>query len=235
MELPVRLSMADWDIPEAAREALRIIRQAVETPLAVAVFAADLLLILLHGGVVSGWLAADERLFRINFDGGVAESFGYAKLVASAALVFYLSARRRLYPVMPMALAIVYLCLDDAFRLHERMGEVLVPAHDNAGEALYMMAVGGVIVAMAAVGYMRSHHIGRVLILAVLVPILLLGAFGTGVDALQELVVRFMPASDEHWKLLEDGGEMVSMSLLLLTSVWLVRTGSPFPAGKGAR
>lgn len=230
MDNLVRRGIARWDLPGDVREAVRIIRHAVGTRLALAVFSVDLLFILLHVAAVNGLIGGDERLFRVDHERSLSEWFGYAKLFASSVLAFYLSASRKHYQLMPMALVIFYLCLDDALRLHERMGEVLVPAHDNAGEALFMMIVGGATVMMAAIGYVLSERFGRIQMISVLLPILLLGVFAIVIDALHEFVIRFVPTSDELLGLLEDGGELVSMSVLLLTCVWLVGIGAPYPS-----
>jgi hypothetical protein len=224
----VRRRIARWDFPGDVRKAVRIVGHAVGTRLALAVFLVDLLFILLHVAAVNGLIGGDERLFRVDHERSLSEWFGYAKLFASSVLVFYLSASRRHYQLMPLALAIFYLGLDDALRLHERMGEVLVPAHDNAGEALFMLIVGGATVMMAVIGYMLSERLRRIQIISVLLPILLLGVFAIVIDAFHEFVIRFVPASDGLMGLLEDGGELVSMSVLLLTCVWLAGIGAPY-------
>jgi hypothetical protein len=226
----VRRSIARWDVRGDVTDAVRIIWQALGTRLALAVFSVDLLFILLHLAAVNGLIGGDERLFQVDKDRNLSEWFEYAKLFASSVLVFRLSVNRKHYQLMPMALVIFYLCLDDALRLHEFMGEVLVPAHDNAGEVLFMMIVGGATVTVAAIGYVLSERLGRIQIISVLLPILLLGAFGTVIDALHEVMIRFVPTSDELMGLLEDGGELVSISVLLLTCAWLAGMSAPYPS-----
>lgn len=226
----VRRMMMEWDLTGDVRESLRMIWRSLGTRVALAVFLADLFLILLHIAAVNGLTGGNERLFRVDKDGSLSEWFEYAQLLLSSVLVFHLSAHRKHYALMPMALLLFYFCLDNAFRLHERMGEILIPAHDNAGEALFTMMVGGATVTMAAIGYMLSERPARIQIISLLLPILLLGAFGNLVDALHELIIRFGLSSGELMGLLEDGGELVSISILLLTCVRLASPGAaPLP------
>lgn len=221
----VRRMVARWDFPREIGEAVGIIWHGLGTKLALAIFLADLFFILLHVAAVNGVIGGNERLFRVDKDRSLSEWFEYAKLFVSFLLIFYLSVSRKFYQIMPMALVIFYLCLDDSLRLHEYMGDVLVPAHDNVGQALFTMMVGAATVVMAAIGCMLSQRPGRIQIISVLLPILLLGGFGSIVDAFHEVMMRFVPRADNLIGFIEDGGELVSMSVLLLTCVRLADLG----------
>ena len=223
----IRWLVTRWDFPGEVREALDIIWRALSTRLALAIFLANLFFILLHIAAVNGIVGGNDRPFRVDKDRSLSEYFEYACLLMSSALIFHLSIRRKIYQIMPMALVILYLFLDDYMRIHEYMGDILVPAHDNAGQALFTMLVGGATLALAATGCMLSQRFVRVQIIAVLLPILLLGVFGSIVDAFHEFMIRFVPASDNVIGFVEDGGELVSISILLLTCVRLARTGAP--------
>lgn len=222
----IRRVVAKWDFPSEIGEALGIIWRGLGTRLALAIFLADLFFLLLHLAAVNGLVGGNERLFRVDKDRSLSEWFEYAKLFASSVLIFYLSTSRKFYQIMPMALVIFYLCLDDSLRLHEYMGDVLVPAHDNAGQALFTMMVGSATVIVAVIGCMLSQRLGRIQIISVLLPILLLGGFGSIVDAFHEVMMRFVPGADNLIGFVEDGGELVSMSVLLLTCVRLADLGA---------
>lgn len=179
--------------------------------------------------------------FDLTRDGGHPEVFQYLKALTIAAVLAALAWRHRSATFGVWALVFLYLALDDALSIHERGGArlagalALSPAWGlraiDLGE-LIVLAATACAVALAVAALMLRGRAGlRRVSRDLLVLLALLAAFGVGVDALHAI------AMGHGWLglgMVEDGGEMLVMSLIVAHVLWRARTGVPvFQAARG--
>ncbi len=136
-----------------------------------------------------------------------------------------------------LSLAVIFagLFFDDAFELHEYLGRVLahalsVPEFGNLidqdrGEPIAWAAIGSVYLGILLFGMYRSSAFAREIALLFVKLFLLLAFFGIVTDFIHAFVKR-IPGVNTHalsfgLGLIEDGGEMVVGSLMLVAAVLL--------------
>ena len=188
--------------------------------------AGDLLLIGLHLLHIYSRYFSDigvsSYFFSITIDGGLGEIYQYLKMGLIVLLLVGVSVRRGKLSYLSWAVLFVYLLLDDSLLLHERLGEVvasrmrftpvLTLRAQDLGELTVVGSVGLLFAGLLTLAWWRGdpefRRVSRDL--ALLVGLLVL--FGVGVDMLHGLsdVLALMAAR----ALVEDGGEMVAMSLI---------------------
>lgn len=161
--------------------------------------------------------------FSLNRDHGYAEIVQYILVViAAVALVTVAHARRQMAYVFLSAI-MAYLFADDVFCIHEQVGEFLAlnyplmtpfdiePAH--TGEALYLGAVASVFLIFLIVLFAKARSKTRIDIAAFSALLILAGAFGI-VGDVAHAAIGNKPAA-----MIEDGGELISVTLLSIFSV----------------
>ena len=204
--------------------------------LALAVFAAL--------AVVDVWLVQEQlrvhaeessseltREWLLTTDGGVPERFGYAKLGAGAMLLVLVAAVRRRWLFAAWAAVLALALVDDSMQVHETAGGrlaerwalpegVLGLRAQDLGE----MAVWGLLAVLpllvAAVLHWRSDRRTRRAGTAVAAVVALFAFCGIVLDQL-----HVIGASGPHAQLLtvlEDGGELVALSLVVALGVALL-------------
>lgn len=157
-------------------------------------------------------------------EGGYAENWQYAKALLASAFLFgawMRSKRGAIYAAWAFLFA--FAALDDGLALHERSGAWLAIALDlprlgalqphDFGELLFAVTVGTLLLAgiIAAARWSAHHHRARGWLL--LFPIVGLAGCGIGFDMLHSAIGYSLPASYLILTLLEDGGELLFMSL----------------------
>lgn len=206
-----------------ARMRARIAAQ-LSMPLLVALVLADLAFM----AVSVGHLAAGARTgpWVLETDGGHAEQFGYAQQAAVAVLLVAVAlvTRRGVF----VAWGSLYACAlaDDSLRLHERKGAWLadrIDEHfwfpdgllglraDDLGEILVWGLLAAVPLGAAVLLHRRSDPWTRRASLAIASLLALYIFFGGVVDQFHVLVMN-TPIGDAVGTL-EDGGEMIALSL----------------------
>ncbi len=163
--------------------------------------------------------------WHIGRDRSYAEMLGYLKMTC---IVFVLiSIRGKWQRPIYLALILIFTValLDDALRLHERLGDVMVDAfalHSFAGrmsphfgELIVWMILGVFLVAAAGAAFVRSpredRHNGLLLMGAFAVLVL----FAVVVDLMHAVVTNKLgfPGADLLFTVIEDGGEQVVLTL----------------------
>ena len=199
----------------------------------------DLILIGLHF-VLTGMSSHDDAPVsadwgRIDRDGSVSEIVEYAKLALSGCILFRICTLDRRQVFMPVAVVIFFLLADNAFGLHEHLALSLYPGHQNSGEFLFMGLAGLGFLGATAAGWLKATGAERIEMLAIGMAVGLLGMFAAGVDAVHVVAIRPYPLLDRPLALLEDGGELVALSVLLAACLHILmahRKGGPrFAAG----
>lgn len=242
----------------AAEEGRRLAGTGIFAGLLAVLLAADGLLILLHilhslhdMRVIgdAGRMVADRR-FLVSEDLGYGEVFGYLKsfAVAVALVACYLRARAPVFAALAFTFAVVV--LDDSLRIHEFFGHLteealaLRPAFglraQDLGELMVWSALGAVVAAALAVGFRRSGREARTLASVFLGLIALLVFFAVGIDMLQIALGGAFRGAHRVWTVIEEGGEMATLSLTCACAVAAAATlpgkadGAPQRVSTGA-
>jgi len=158
-------------------------------------------------------------------DRGYAEFFQYTKLYWLVLLTGLLALRERVPVHAGWLVVFAYVLADDAFSLHERGGThvaatlglrpVLGLRAQALGELVIMAVAGSATLGLLALGYWRSDRPGRVFTHGLARLLMALAFFAVGVDAIHEAVRRTF--ADAVFEVLEDGGEMIVVSLMTWT------------------
>ena len=179
------------------------------------------------------WL--QDRRFNMNFERSYGEFFEYSKalLAAGLAMLTYFRLRQAIYIATACVLLIVL--LDNALAGHENGGRFLsvalgLPAvgtggaHET-GELVFFLIEGVCILALFTVGLVRSEasHLGIGLVYVILVG--LLGSLAVGLDALDSMLFGSAFFVQQVGIIIEDGGELVILTLLLGANFITARNG----------
>jgi hypothetical protein len=201
------------------------LRQLLSGPQAILLcllLATDLLFIFFHCLQLAIDYPHDEN-FRLNWARGYPENFQYIKFLWGSGLLFWIFICRRRLPYLLLSGVLAYLLLDDANEIHEIIGEQLVMAYPNTGfwgidpqdvtEFLTMLALGSFMLLLLALSWFLSRLPGRRDVIPIVVLILCIGFFAVVVD-FAHAIVGNNPMLDELFRIIEEGGEMISSTLL---------------------
>jgi hypothetical protein len=193
----------------------------------------DTLLITIHFFVATSpkeadWWWADT--LRIDRDRSLGEWVEAAKLVA-AILLLILHARhhqRSSYPKVAALLA--FLAIDNIFEVHETLAP-FAPGSQVLGEFVVGSAICLVIAALAWFTYRRAEPCEQNALLAIGLVLALFGFISVGLDLLHEMTLPLGLPVYAAFAVIEDGGELVTLSLLLVLVVHLTRSVNALPGG----
>jgi hypothetical protein len=182
---------------------------------------ADATFLLLHILYVSTtWLPTSY--FSLSRDRGYAEFFQYTKELWIAALFLLLGVRQRKALYLVFSVIFFYLMLDDSLALHENLGARLAerllfqPAYGlravDYGELLVYALFGGVFFFTILITFALSDPTARMVGRTVLFLLVLFSGFSVVLDMLE--IMTKIPWVSEIFKILEESGEMVVMSLI---------------------
>jgi hypothetical protein len=182
--------------------------------------AADLVFIVLH--VLHMYTPfADNLSFSLEEDRGYGEVFQYVKFFWICLMLTLAFRHSRQLVYCAWALLFSYLLLDDALLIHEKLGVYLAEALEiepmlglrpqDFGELMVSAAAGSVLLSLIALAYLRSGNEAKSFSIAMAALFGILVFFGVGVDMLHS-ALRDMPGGS-LLGLLEDGGELVAVSL----------------------
>lgn len=167
-------------------------------------------------------LGFSSSAFSVTRDGGLGETYQYLKMFWIVLLLAGVSVRTGRLSYLSWSLLFLYLLLDDSLQLHERLGSVVASRLGYAtafhlrpqdfGELTAVGSVGLLFAGLLALTWWRGDSEFRRTSrnLALLVGVVVL--FGVGVDMLHSMADS--PALTAALALLEDGGEMVSISFV---------------------
>lgn len=198
--------------------------------------------ILAHGGrFVAVFLGASREFFliehfdllRVDRDGSLAEWFMYLQTAVCVALLsgIYYRTRQPIYAAWSLVFA--FAVADDAFLIHERLGNALattfgLPALPglravDSGELLIWAAAGILLLGALAWGFARSSHSARTASGALAIAFAVLAFFAVAFDMLHVVLVD--PGTPVYliFAVIEDGGEMLAIGLALTIALVLYR------------
>ncbi len=171
--------------------------------------------------------------FSLSKDRGYAEVFQYVQEYWTVLLLLAMAVRSRRIVYGAWAVPVGYLLFDDAFQLHEKGGEIAVrrfgfhPAlglrAQDFGEMSVFATVGPILLVVVVLAYVVSGREGRCVARRLALLLGLAVFFGTVVDIVGMALAPRHPLAE----MIEDGGEMVAVSLLTWHVLDLWRAG-PF-------
>ena len=187
----------------------------------------DLTFIIIHIFAINFDLSC---LFYIDCESGYGEVFQYTKYYWVVLLLIIMAKKKANLIYIAWAILFTYLLLDDSLRIHENVGGYLVNYYHIQSNLLDLRAqdIGEVIVsALSSLllflfigwGYLVSDKATKRISKHLFILVLFLAFFGVFVDtAVMFAYKSFSFWVDQFWGLIEDGGEMLAMSII----VWYV-------------
>jgi len=190
--------------------------------LLVLLLSADLIFILIH--IVYMNHIISNSLYAVDRDLGYAEIYQYIKEFWIILLLLFATIKRKHLTYFAWSLLFMYLLMDDSMRFHEIAGGYLVYHFDiqpmfnlraqDFGELGVSAMFGFLLFALIGVAYLFSGRTAKQISKHLFILIMLLAFFGIVVDMLHAAI----PWGKSIWGLVEDGGEMLIMSII----VWYV-------------
>lgn len=200
----------------------------------------DVLLVALFAVFKLGWV--QDPMASLGLDGGYAEVVQYLKTLWVGLCAGWLTWRTREPVFAALAALFAGLLVDDAGRLHEVWGARLADALAlpsvaglrpvDLGETLFLALWVGPVFLFGVAAYRRSAPPARATARWALGALAVLAAFGVGADALHQSATALVDVDglDGALTLLEEGGELVTMSVLVAGAVACVLGR---PGGRG--
>lgn len=162
-------------------------------------------------------------VFSIIYDGGLGEYFQYIKEIWIVVVFILILRQTRLKIYFGWAVLFLYLFLDDFFRIHEKFGEVFANRFgglsfgpfraQDIGELLVLSVVGVLLLLILIIGFrsLTAIHRSRNINLGALLVVLV--GFGVVLDVGSSIFDWYELKMALH--LVEDGGEMIVVSVIL--------------------
>lgn len=179
----------------------------------------------------------NNPLLNIEKDAGYSEIYQYLKYFWGSLLFFVIAVKTRTVPPTAWAFVFLFLLADDALGIHEQIGGLIasnlhfIPPWGlrtrDLGEVIYALCAALLLSIPLGLAYLQGDRRFRRSSQHLLQLVMLLACFGVLVDLLHMLV-------QTGWRLqfvlavMEDGGEMVAVSALLIYTLTLcLRKGEP--------
>lgn len=189
----------------------------------------DLAFILLHIVVATtDWLPSLPKLL-ISEDRGYAEKFQYLKLLIVVLGLGWLAVQRRSRIFFAWSMIFLYILLDDALTIHERGGgvldrtlqlpEVVGLRGQDLGELIIFATMGIISLVSLVVAYKTDYSTQNRRASVYLLGLLLIFSVLAGIVDILHIAVNSVAASlwlDVGFTVLEDGGELVIVSLIVI-------------------
>jgi len=164
-----------------------------------------------------------SHAFNLSRDGSYPEIFQYGKELACALLCVYVGFGRFRWMIHGWAPLFLFLFLDDALRIHEEVGiltrgffesfPTLIRAQD-VGELLASAAMALILFPIILFSVVSAERSRRWMHLTLVALVGAVAFFGIFVDLLHTFVGQFIQKSRPVFGFLEDGGEMIAMTLV---------------------
>jgi hypothetical protein len=207
--------------------ALRQMSQIFNPVLLVLLLCTDLAFFLLHE--FNSLLPTRNVLFSLDRESGYAEVFQYIKeyWIAIVLLAVCWRTRERIYGTW--ALLFAYLLCDDALAIHERVGHVVATQWEyvpglglrpqDFGELTVSAIIGTAFLVLITYFYVRGSNNARNVSKDLVLLLGLLIFFGVLIDMVH-IAIGNLPV--KGLTIIEDGGEMISMSMIVSYVVHLL-------------
>jgi len=194
-------------------------------------FVADFAFIVIHIFYMNHFIS--NRLFSVEKDFGYAEVYQYIKELWIVVLLSITALKKKHIIYVAWALLFMYFLFDDSLRIHELLGRRLVhhfhfqPMFDlraqDFGELCVSMVFGSLLFTFIGVSYLFSNDKVKQISKHLFAFVLALVFFGIVIDMLHVAIPTW---GKPLFGLIEDGGEMLVMSVI----VWYVFKLHTIPA-----
>ena len=165
----------------------------------------------------------NSPLLSLKKDHGYPEVYQYIKELWIVALLLFILIKTRVVGYSVWVLVFLYILFDDALRIHERLGKYIAikleftPFHgiraNDFGELAVSAVAAALLLTPMLLFYMRGANPFRQVTRHLLLLLLALAFFGVFIDMIH--VPPEMGQTIKHsWGAVEDGGEMIIMSLI---------------------
>lgn len=212
---------------------------------ALVLLAANLVLVLLHGGYfvclrygLDAWLR--DPMFSLASNTGFAQAFNSAQTLLLIALLLGLARRTREVLYLSLAVVFVLVLLDDALAINQLLGSPLVRAlglvdhprllAQSLAEMLVYGALAVPVLALLGLGWLHASPAQRRAGAAFVLLLALLAFFATVMDLIHLAFIKSFRGSRLVLEVLEEGGEMATLSIALLLALALTRQAPPATA-----
>lgn len=206
-----------------ASEYIRNINEHSALLFLILLLCADLAFIVLHSiHILTPFLS--NSFFSIKKDRSYPEMYQYLKWFWIIIILVYLSILRRSFSYISWALVFTYFLCDDALEIHERVGEyiagdiTLAPPLglrlQDLGELVVSSTAGMILLFAVIWSYLRGSQTFKKMSRDMLLLILVLAFFGVVVD-MANISIKLGSTVDFILGVIEDGGEMLTASLIL--------------------
>ncbi len=177
--------------------------------------------------------------YLLSTDRGFPEITGYFAMGTAALALFFMLLRSRSPVYLFWIVLLSYLIADDYFKIHEYFGDLFSAAYpapagvmsrEDIGQMIYSATAGSIALAIFLIGYAFSAWRDRALSLWLLIPFSGLAFFGIFLDAVHSLFEgwpKWIPAA---FAVIEDGGELVCMWLILIVALSILRASPKTPS-----
>ncbi|MGB3141397.1 MAG: hypothetical protein WBB16_11460 [Aestuariivirga sp.] len=241
-EANMHLSKLVPELRMAAAEQLRVARRN-PCPLFIGmVLAINLILILIYpvASFMHGlhWISFDKAAFWHEFsvasDGSVPEVAGYLQLAAAAAAMAVLTVKSGARTYFSWVIILAYAIADDSLLIHELAGAKLAqffpgtwgPQGLFVGELIYFATTGAFLALIFAYSYVQSERKHRARSVLLLLPFGMLAFFAVLFDYFRESIRGISRLADFFVGMIEDGSELLCMSIIMLLAIGLVIASS---------
>ncbi|MFD1162295.1 MULTISPECIES: hypothetical protein [Hwangdonia] len=180
----------------------------------------DLIFIALHTFYVYGMIDGNSY-FSLEKDFGYSEIFQYLKEYWSFLLLFFVFVDKQKLTYLIWSAFFLYLLLDDSLSIHENVGEYLANYFNiqprfnlrsvDFGEILVSFLVGFAFLILFLFTYIKGKIEEKIVIKNLAVLVFALAFFGVFIDVLHIA----LPFGENKLAVIEDGGEMIVLSILL--------------------
>ncbi len=185
------------------------------------VFAGDLFYFVIHTYHV---ISDRNLLFHIGTDGGYPEFYQYLKFFWIGILLVYYAFKQKSYGFLSWAFLFIFFLLDDSLQFHEGGGKIFAERFDfnppfgislrQFGEFLVTVLAGVIIFIPPVVAYWKGKGNFRKISNDLILLVGLLIFCGVVIDEVNEFLHSSIRAANFIMTMLEDGGEMVSATLI---------------------
>lgn len=187
---------------------------------------ADLGFMLIHIFLYKIMHLGGDPLLSIIVDKGYSEIYQYIKEYWIAILLLILAVKRKHLIYFSWSLMFFYLLLDDSAQIHENIGGYIVKQYDiqplfglraqDLGELGVSLFFGGVLFSFILISYFFSNSLEKKISKHLFILVMVLAFFGVIVDMLHMALLPFLEMwGNAIFGLIEDGGEMIIISIIL--------------------
>ncbi|MDO5987943.1 hypothetical protein Q4Q39_11065 [Flavivirga amylovorans] len=180
----------------------------------------DLIFVFIHTLYLYG-ITDDNSNYSLEKDFGYSEVFQYIKEYWIFLLLLFIFIRKKKITYFIWSVFFLYLLLDDSLSIHENYGELLANYFNitpqfnlrsvDFGEILVSLSVGVSFLILLLLAYIKGGIREREITRTLALFIIMLAFFGVFVD----LIHVALPIQKNKIAVIEDGGEMLVMSIIL--------------------